>query len=198
MALSHVRYAALCLTHNCNLRCSYCYAGEKINRRMSPETAQQAIDFLVANSNGSCIVTFFGGEPLLELPLIRQIVLYTRERYGKAVQFRMSTNGTLVDRDFLTFCREQELYFVLSIDGSAEQHDRTRRYADGRGSYEHIHERLGDILAYNPYTIAVSVVVPETVEYVTEGVRHLFALGFRYVLQTLDYSRPGNRTTSRG
>jgi uncharacterized protein len=190
MALSPIRYAALCLTHNCNLRCRYCYAGEKINRRMSPETAQQAIDFLVANSNGSCIVTFFGGEPLLELSLIRQIVLYAREKYGKTVQFRMSTNGTLVDKDFLTFAREQELYFVLSIDGGPEQHDRMRPYADGRGSYEHIHERLTDILTFNPYTIAVSVVVPETVECVAAGVRHLFALGFRYVLQTLDYSAP--------
>ncbi len=190
MILSHVNYAALCLTHNCNLRCTYCYAGEKIDRRMSLDTARRAMDFLAENSNGTCAVTFFGGEPMLEFPLIEQIVSYSQKRYEGNLRFRMSTNGTLVDRKLLEFCRDHEMFFVLSIDGSRAQHDRVRRFADGRGSYERVAERVPDILEFNPYTIAVSVIVPETVPFVAEGAQHLFDVGFRYVLQTLDYSAP--------
>ncbi len=190
MKLSQVKYAALSLTHNCNLRCTYCYAGEKLDRRMSLDTARRAVDFLADNSNGSCAITFFGGEPLLEFPLIREIVRYSRERYGRRVQFRMSTNGTLVDKELLEFCRDNEMFFVLSIDGSQAQHDSVRRFANGRGSYQRITARISDILEFNPYTIAVSVIVPETAPFVAEGARHLFDIGFRYVLQTLDYSAP--------
>lgn len=190
MTLSDVKYAALCLTHNCNLRCTYCYAGPKVNRRMSLDTANRAVDFLAGQSKDGCVITFFGGEPLLEFTLIQQIVLRARKHYGRNVQFRMSTNGTLVDREFLEFCRDNEVFFVLSIDGNREQHDRVRRYADGRGSYDSIAGRLAGILEFNPYMIAVSVVVPETVPFVADGARHLFDIGFRYVLQTLDYSAP--------
>jgi uncharacterized protein len=190
MTLSRIKYAALCLTHNCNLRCTYCYAGEKQNRRMSSETARRAVDFVAEHSDGPCAITFFGGEPMLEFPLIREIVAYSRERHGRRVQFRMSTNGTLVDRAFLEFCRDHEMFFVLSIDGTRDQHDRVRRFADGGGSYERIAGHVPEILAFNPYTIAVSVIVPETVPFVAEGARHLFDIGFRYVLQTLDYSAP--------
>ena len=86
MKLSQVKYAALCLTHNCNLRCTYCYAGEKLDRRMSLDTARRAVNFLAENSDGSCAITFFGGEPMLEFPLVRQTVSCSRERYGWRVQ----------------------------------------------------------------------------------------------------------------
>ena len=89
--LDSVKHAALCLTHNCNLRCSYCYAGEKVGRRMTRRTALRAIDFLADQSNGRCVVTFFGGEPLLEGKLLQEVVLYSRE-----VLYKSEYGGTKI------------------------------------------------------------------------------------------------------
>lgn len=183
-----VRYAALCLTHNCNLRCKYCYSGPKSDNRMTSEIARQAIDFLHRVSKGKCTVTFFGGEPLLEFALIREIVDYSRDRYGTDIAFRMSTNGTMLTPEILEYLNQKEIFFVLSLDGCQEQHDASRVYADGRGSYRSATRELEKILELNPYTLAVSVIVPETTGYLAEGVRSLYAAGFRYVVQTLDYS----------
>jgi uncharacterized protein len=157
---------------------------------MDRATACRAVDFLHEASGGSCIVTFFGGEPLLELDLIQDVVAYSRERYGRRVRFRMSTNGTLLTREIISYLRENDVFFVLSVDGSKEQHDRCRTFASGRGSYDAALRRLEDVFDFNPYTLAVSVVVPETVAHVAEGVQSLFDRGFRYVVQTLDYSAP--------
>jgi uncharacterized protein len=102
----------------------------------------------------------------------------------------MSTNGTLVTPEVLQFLNQHDIYFSLSLDGDQAQHDRCRRYAGEKGSYQDIASRLPAILEFNPYTIAVSVVVPETAPCLAAGVSHLFEKGFRYVLQTLDYSAP--------
>ncbi|MBI4720716.1 MAG: radical SAM protein [Chitinivibrionia bacterium] len=194
MELSRPKYAALCLTHNCNLRCTYCYSGHKLDRSMTPETAMLAIDFLHDPSGGSCTITFFGGEPLLEIDLIKDLVSYSRSRYKDRVKFRMSTNGTLLDRSVLEYLRMNDVYFVLSLDGSKQQHDRCRRFAGGSGTYEKIACHFERVLQLNPYTMAVSVIVPETAEYLASGVRDLFAKGFRYVVQTLDYSAPWRKS----
>ncbi len=188
VALSKVKYTAFNLTHNCNLRCSYCYAGPKQQRPMSIQTALQAVDFLADQADGRCTITFFGGEPLLEFDLIRQVVEYAERTHGSKIDFRMSTNGTLVTQEILNFFRQHDIYFALSIDGDQVQHDLCRRYANNRGSYQNIAEKLQPILEFNPYTIAVSVIIPQTAGYLATGVEHLFDRGFRYVLQTLDYA----------
>ena len=188
MDLSPPKYVALCLTHNCNLRCTYCYSGEKTARSMTADAARRAIDFLGDSRNGSCTVTFFGGEPLTEIGLLKEIVAYSRGRNGDRIRFRMSTNGTLLDRKLIEYLKANEIYFVLSIDGNGEQHDRCRRFAGGEGTYAKVSRHLDDILELNPYTMAVSVIVPETVGFLAAGVKDLFAKGFRYVVQTLDYS----------
>jgi uncharacterized protein len=157
---------------------------------MTLTTARQAIDFLASQSKGRCTVTFFGGEPLLEFSLIQQLVEYSYSCYGSKVAFRMSTNGTLITPEILQYLREHDIYFTLSIDGSQAQHDRCRRYTSNRGSYQDIAGKLDAICDFNPYTIAVSVIVPETALYLAAGVEDLFNRGFRYVLQTLDYSAP--------
>ncbi len=155
---------------------------------MSRETAFKAIDFLASVSDNRCTVTFFGGEPLLEFDLMKGIVQYAGDKYGDKIAFRLSTNATLLEKHHLDFFEHHGIYFVVSIDGNREQHDSQRCDAAGHGSYDHIVSILHDVLALNPYTVAVSVVVPETAHNVRDGVESLFDLGFRYVLQTLDYS----------
>ena len=162
---------------------------------MSSATAFRAMDFLAAESGDTCTVTFFGGEPLTELPLLKQVVEYSRKEHGNRFQFRMSTNGTLLDPSTIRYLTENEIYFVLSLDGSEAQHDRNRCFQGGRGSFSQAVRFLPQVLDANPYTLAVSVVAPNTVPMVAEGVQDLFARGFRYVLQTLDYSadwKPGH------
>jgi uncharacterized protein len=183
-----LRFAALSLTHNCNLRCKYCYAGEKSKRTMSRETAFAAIDFLARHTDRRCVVTLFGGEPLMEFGLIREVVEYSSQNHGGSITFRMSTNGTLINDEVLRFCGQHGVMFSVSIDGHPKLHDRTRSFASGNGSYATIDKHLDRILKFNPYTVAISVVVPETAAMLAEGAQHLFGRGFRYVIQTLDYS----------
>ncbi|NIM20555.1 MAG: radical SAM protein [Candidatus Latescibacteria bacterium] len=188
MEFSKIKFAALCLTHNCNLRCTYCYTGKKLKKSMNFETARRAVDFLCDNSDRSCIVTFFGGEPLLAFDLMKEIVAYCHLEHKGKIKFRMSTNGTLLNQDTLAYLKEKEIYFVLSIDGSEEQHNKTRRYLCDTGSYRSAVRLLDEIFEFNPYTPAVSVVVPETAIYLASGVQDLLTKGFHYILQTLDYS----------
>jgi len=185
---SPVRYSALCLTHRCNLRCTYCYSASEPDRRMSLETAVRAMDFLAEVSHGKCTITFFGGEPLTELSLLKEIVSYGGEAHPGCFQFRMSTNGTLLDPATIKYLEANEIFFVLSLDGDQAQHDTNRRFQGGRGSFRKAIRYLPQVLESNPYTLAVSVVAPNTVSHVARGVKDLFDRGFRYVLQTLDYS----------
>jgi len=182
-----VRYSALSITHRCNLGCDYCYARQGKGVSMSPDVARGAIEFLAGQANGWCTVTFFGGEPLVEFGLLKEIVEGTARRHGDRIHFRMSTNGTLLDDEKLAFLRDHEVHFVLSLDGDEKQNDTHRRFVGGRGSYRAIERHIPAVLEANPYTLAVSVVSPETAGHIGRGVKDLFSKGFRYVLQTLDY-----------
>jgi len=151
--MNSIQSAALFMIHDCNLRCAYCYAGEKTSRRMSEETALASIDFLLKESSGNVVVTFFGGEPLIEYALLKKIVLDSEEKYGSEVQFRLSTNGTLLNRENLDFFNEHKFYFTLSLDGGKTQQDTLRKTAGGKGSFDAVTRCLDDVFEINPYTI---------------------------------------------
>ena len=188
METPSLKSVALCLTHACNLRCRYCYAGAKSGRSMTEDTALQTLDFLAAQSDGPCAATFFGGEPLLQLDLIKTVVARGKSQFPGKFAFRMATNGTLLTPDVIDFLKANDVYFSLSLDGSPEQQNFNRVDVSGKGSYDRVAAGIDATLAFNPYTVAVSVVTPETVEFLSDGVKHLFDLGFRYVVQTLNYS----------
>ncbi|MBQ2031713.1 MAG: thioether cross-link-forming SCIFF peptide maturase [Lachnospiraceae bacterium] len=140
---------ALCLhvAHSCNLNCSYCFAsqgrfhGERA--LMSFETGKRAIDFLVENSGSrrNLEVDFFGGEPLLNWEVVKQIVAYARsieKEKGKNFRFTLTTNGMLVDDEVIAFSNREMHNVVLSLDGRREVHDRFRKDYAGNGSWETI------------------------------------------------------------
>ena len=140
---------ALCLhvAHTCNLNCAYCFAsqGKYHGDRaiMSLETAKRALDFLVENSAGrtNLEVDFFGGEPLMNFDMIKQLVAYAREiekPAGKNFRFTLTTNGVLVDDDVIDFANREMSNVVLSLDGRKEVHDRYRVDFAGNGSWEKI------------------------------------------------------------
>lgn len=178
------------LTHNCNLRCRYCYAGAKERRDMSPDVMRRAVDLALAESQGAMTISFFGGEPLLRKDLMREGIAYASERArekGTTVAFQVSTNGTLVDDDFLDFAAETGMVLSLSIDGVAPAHDCHRVFPDGSGSFEVIAGKLPGILERLPYTPILMVVTPETAKYLPKSVAYFLDMGARFVVPTLNY-----------
>lgn len=143
---------ALCLhiAHDCNLACRYCFAeeGEYHGRRalMSFEVGKKALDFLIANSGNrrNLEVDFFGGEPLMNFPVIKEVVAYGRElekRYGKVFKFTTTTNAVLMNDEIMDFLNREMDNVVISIDGRPEVHDRMRPTPNGKGSYDLIIEK---------------------------------------------------------
>ncbi len=138
---------ALCLhiAHDCNLACRYCFAeeGEYHGRRalMSLEVGKKALDFLIANSGSrrNLEVDFFGGEPLMNWQVVKDLVAYGREqekKHDKNFRFTLTTNGVLLNDEIMEFCNREMGNVVLSIDGRKEVHDRMRPFRKGAGSYD--------------------------------------------------------------
>lgn len=140
---------ALCLhiAHDCNLACKYCFAGEGEyhgeRSLMSFEVGKKALDLLVKESKGrkNLEVDFFGGEPLMNFEVVKQLVEYGRsieEANNKKFRFTLTTNGMLLDDEILEFANREMGNLVLSIDGRKEIHDLMRPRRGGQGSYDTI------------------------------------------------------------
>lgn len=140
---------ALCLhvAHDCNLRCGYCFAGTGPfggdRSLMSVEVGRQAIDFLLAHSQGRrhVEIDFFGGEPLLNFGVVKRLVAYAKERAreeSKILKLTLTTNGVLLDDEIGKFLNTEGLSVVLSLDGRPHIHDQMRPFVDGTGSYEEV------------------------------------------------------------
>ena len=140
---------ALCLhiAHTCNLNCSYCFAsqGKYHGERavMSYEVGKRALDFLIENSGTrrNLEVDFFGGEPLMNFQVVKDLVAYARsieKEKGKNFRFTLTTNGVLVDEDVIEWANRECANVVLSLDGRKEVHDRFRVDYAGKGSWEKI------------------------------------------------------------
>ena len=149
---------ALCLhvAHTCNLNCSYCFAsqGKYHGDRalMSFEVGKRALDFLIENSGHrtNLEVDFFGGEPLMNWEVVKQLVAYARtqeEPNHKKFRFTLTTNGMLIDDDVIDFANREMSNVVLSLDGRKEIHDRLRVDYAGNGSYDRIVPRFQKLVA---------------------------------------------------
>ncbi len=149
---------ALCLhvAHTCNLNCSYCFASQgKYNGEravMSFEVGKHALDFLVAHSGSrrNLEVDFFGGEPLMNFQVVKDLVAYARsieKEAHKNFRFTLTTNGMLIDDDVIDFCNREMSNVVLSLDGRKEVHDRFRVDYAGNGSWERIVPKFQKLVA---------------------------------------------------
>ncbi len=144
---------ALCLhiCHDCNLSCKYCFAGKgKYKGKaeyMSEEVALKAVDFLIANSGNRKILEmdFFGGEPLMNLDVVKKTVEYAKEqgaKHGKTFLFTLTTNGVLLNDQTADYLNREMENVVLSVDGRKEVHDGVRQTVNGKGSYEVIIDNI--------------------------------------------------------
>ena len=151
-----IKSMCLHIAHDCNLRCSYCFAKEGSymgNRElMSEEVAKAALDFLVERSENriQLEVDFFGGEPLINFGVVKAAVAYGRElekKHGKIIRFTLTTNAYAVTDEISDFINSEMKNLVISIDGRKEIHDRERKNAAGAGSYDRVAKNAQKLIA---------------------------------------------------
>jgi uncharacterized protein len=140
---------SLCLNvaHDCNLSCAYCFAARGNFggdcKLMPLDIGKAALDFLVKHSGNRqhLEVDFFGGEPLLNISVVKEIVAYGRQleaKAGKQIQFTLTTNAVLLDQEIQEYLNQEQISVVLSLDGRPRVHDQMRVFADGSGSYAEV------------------------------------------------------------
>ena len=184
---------ALCLhiAHDCNLACQYCFAeeGEYHGRRalMSFEVGKKALDFLVASSGNrvNLEVDFFGGEPLMNWQVVKDLVAYGRsleKEKNKKFRFTLTTNGVLMDDEVMEFANREMANVVLSIDGRKQVHDHMRPFRGGQGSYEKIvpkFQKLAESRNQMNYYVR-GTFTRHNLDF-AEDVLHLADLGFKQI-----------------
>ena len=172
------------LTHHCNLRCSYCFTGEKLPLAMSHKTIDDAIVFLeqeLEKSNTKELnITFFGGEPLIEKEKIFYIIDAFESKRDINVSYRMSTNGTLLTEELMQKLYSKGVYISLSIDGHPDVHDQHRLDAAGKPTSHKVEKAAARMLRYNPATNVTCVISPDTADQLCESVDYIYNLGFKY------------------
>jgi uncharacterized protein len=184
------------LTNQCNLSCSYCYefgedkvaTPEGKPKFMDMETAKASVDFLLAQSAArqSVHITFFGGETLMNFPLLKSVVAYASEQtaaQGRSVDFSLTTNATLLTPAIIQFLSDNHIGVTVSMDGPPDLHDKLRVFANGRGSYDIIEPRVRALIAnHRTRPITARVTLTNGVTDVVRIYRHLKQdLGFHEV-----------------
>ena len=184
---------ALCLhiVHDCNLACRYCFAeeGEYHGRRahMSFEVGKKALDFLIAHSGSrrNLEVDFFGGEPLMNWQVVKDLVAYGREQeklHDKHFRFTLTTNGVLLNDEIMDFANREMDNVVLSIDGRKEVHDYMRPFPKGKGSYDLIvpkFQKFADSRRQQKYYVR-GTFTRNNLDF-SKDVLHLADLGFQQI-----------------
>src|SRR5579863_4516504 len=175
------------LTNQCNLSCQYCYefGADKLAtpegkpKFMDLETAKTSVDFLLAQSEGrrSVHITFFGGETLMNFPLLKQVVAYANERateQDRHIDFSLTTNATLLTPAIIGFLSENRIGVTVSMDGPKEMHDHLRVFSNGKGSYDIIEPRVRALIQnHRTRPITARVTLTAGVSDVVRIFRHL-------------------------
>lgn len=185
-----IKSLALHLVHDCNLRCTYCYGeggsygGER--KPMTDEVAFKAIDFLLYNSGElpNVSITLFGGEPLLNMPLIRKIVDYCRKREketGKEISLGMTTNATLLDKETREYLNKNNITVGISIDGPKEVHDSCRVNVNGTGSYNQMIENTKELLKERDGRVTARITLTRNCMQMDQIMQYIEKMGFRKV-----------------
>ncbi|MBN2799736.1 MAG: radical SAM protein [Deltaproteobacteria bacterium] len=180
---------SLFLNHACNLRCTYCYNGEKFARAMPWEVAERGVA-LALDEPGPARVSFFGGEPLMERELMRRVIdagkalAASRKR---ALGFLVVTNATLLDEPTLDWLLDEGVHIGLSLDGSQRAHDAARVFAGGGGSWAVASENARRVFARAPGTKVIAVIHPGNVRWLAESFVALLDLGAINLSMNVDY-----------
>src|SRR5215470_1263919 len=172
----------LVLTHRCNLRCEYCYAGEHHGAAMDEATIRRAVELLFADGAETAQLSFFGGEPFLEFAKMQLAVELARKAAaGRTLLLQCTTNGSLLGPRQVAFVRSNRMRISVSIDGVAEAHDLTRRDARGGSSFAAVARGLRRLVSARTDPSALIVVTPATAPFLFRSVRWLWKEGVERV-----------------
>lgn len=188
----YIKAVCLNITHDCNLRCKYCFADEGkyhgVRKVMTPETGKKAIDFVIAHSGPrrNIEIDLFGGEPLIAIKEIKEIIEYAREQekiHNKVIRFTMTTNGTLLNDEIMDYMDKEMGNIVLSIDGRKSVNDNMRTKLDGSGTYETILPKIIDMVEKRDKSKSYYVrgtFTRDNLDFYND-VKHLADLGFKEI-----------------
>ncbi|HZK42890.1 MAG TPA: thioether cross-link-forming SCIFF peptide maturase [Syntrophomonadaceae bacterium] len=190
--LSQMTPKALCLNvaHACNMKCKYCFASQG-NFGMNPSLmpyaiGQQALDFLVKESGTikNLEVDFFGGEPLLNFEVVKELVKYGRKieaKTDKKFNFTLTTNGLLLNKEIMDFIIAEEISIILSLDGRPEINDQNRVLNDGSGTYELILPKIKEMVSKDPISYYIRGTFTRDNLNFSQDLVHMVELGFNSI-----------------
>lgn len=177
------------VTTRCNLYCDYCYEGKnKADLDMNAETADKVLDFISGKIkqdgvNEKIKIVFHGGEPLLNISIIKYIMENITKFHSKSeVFYSITTNGVLISESNIDFLVNSFNEISISIDGTAQTHDLHRKNASGKGSYNKVINNAKSLLQKRNDIRVRMTITPNNVENLFEGVCHLFDMGFINVI----------------
>jgi uncharacterized protein len=182
----------LFLTQRCNLSCDYCYVG-KTKDRMSLEVADRIINFAFRNTPASedIDIGFFGGEPLLEFPLLEEVTqrIETHAGYDPCrVKLSVVTNGTLLTSKIVRFLKQHCIALTISCDGPSAVHDKYRHFHDGEGTSKEVENGIRTALSVLGRVPVNAVYRPDTIEHLPEVIDYFSSLGLRQIYLNADFS----------
>ena len=159
---------SLHVSHTCNIQCAYCFAhgGDYGGKAMlmQPKVAEQAIRWIISEAQalGRCQIDFFGGEPLLNFPLLRELVPFAKSlsaRLGVQVGFGIVTNGTLLTDEMKQFLIDEKFQIKISLDGGHKTQDRIRKFHNGSGTYDVVAKNVKKLTAEAPERVYLQAVM---------------------------------------
>lgn len=181
----------LYLTEKCNLNCKYCFEKQKGEKELTFDDIKTIMDREVKFGSKSCVLTFFGGEPLLKKDLIFDIVnCASKLEKENKIKFKYSitTNGTLIDEKFLKLAKENDFLIGYSLDGNKETQNKNRINNNGDGTYDIVFENAQKLLKSVKKVVAMPVITKNNYTDMTQNVDHLFEIGFKAINCAFDYT----------
>lgn len=186
------------LNNKCNLKCKYCYLGEKTGIEMNKETAIKAIDIGIKegkrHKDKKVNFDFIGGEALLNFSLLKELIEYIEEQARKEniqVIYSMTSNATLFNEEILDYLAEHKFELKVSLDGTKKANDKNRLFYDGRSSYDDVVSKMPLIKKYEEVTGDIvqvaNVVTKNNYKEYSENFKHLIDLGFKFIDTGFDY-----------
>lgn len=179
------------LTNSCNLKCKYCYEKNKINKVIDFSIIEKLLEERVISNEKNTTISFFGGEPLLEKQLIYDTVnfgnILTKKSKHKFM-YSLTTNGTLIDDEFIIFCKKNNITIGISIDGNADVHNLNRISNDNKESFNKVLQNSKKCLDANLNCMALPVICLNNVKYLAKSIEFLVNLGFKSITCNFNYT----------
>ena len=179
------------LTEKCNLNCKYCYEKNKGTLELTFDDIKNIMDIEVKNKSKSCVITFFGGEPLIKKDLIYETINYAKKLEKEndiKFLYSITTNGTLIDDEFIKIAKQNNFLIGYSLDGKEETQNKNRVTHSGEETFNIVSENAKKLIKNIKKLVAMPVITKNNYMNMAENAKFLFDLGFKYVNCAFDYT----------